>query len=110
MAGDSQVHVDSGFGARERKPFVRLRVKDVFIQVTPAKAALIGAWLIEASSAAISDAAVVEMGGGEKLTTQETGQLLMFFRSKRSAVERALKAHDIEVTAEGEREDGETGG
>jgi len=68
--------VRSGFSVKTRRPFVEVAFGDTSIEI-PVKDALELAWsIVFAATAGISEAAGIEAAGGEKLTTDEVGELL----------------------------------
>lgn len=98
MADAIDVSVQSGYGARDRRPLVDLAVhgprSHATVQVNPSVALRIARQLISAASAALGDAAVVEMLGGESLTTDEIASVLTRLRTAREAVDQREGTED----------------
>jgi hypothetical protein len=59
--GLEAISVETMYGARTRRPFVMLRVKDVYVNVTPATAREVGGFLFDVAAAAEADAALIAM-------------------------------------------------
>lgn len=80
----SMVHVASAYGARTRESFVTLRVKEEFVNLTPAEAREIALNLIQATEAAMGDALIMRFAernlGADDM---QAAQLLVMFRKLR---------------------------
>lgn len=88
-SGDVPMGIRSGFSVRTRRPFVELMVGNQHIEM-PVKTAMELAWsMVFAATAGISEAAGIEMAGGEKLTTDEVGVLLNELAVARNSVNEA---------------------
>jgi hypothetical protein len=80
----AMVHVANGYGARTRQPFVTLRVKEEFVNLTPAEAREIALNLIQATEAAMGDALIMRFAARNlEASDVQSAQLLVMFRKMR---------------------------
>jgi hypothetical protein len=80
----AMVHVANGYGARTREPFVTLRVKEEFVNLTPAEAREIALNLIEATEAAMGDMLIMRFAERNLGASDvQAAQLLVMFRKLR---------------------------
>ena len=82
--------ITSGYGIRTRRPMVAIVIHhnvELDIQIAPAQALLIAYQLVAAAMASIGDAALVELVGGEGLTTEEVGAMLLKLRRHRDTID-----------------------
>lgn len=80
----SSFEVTSGYGAQKREPMVNIKLQTATATaeatVSPAAALSISIQLRGAALSALADSAVIEMLGGESLTTEECAAILTRFR------------------------------
>jgi hypothetical protein len=80
----AMVHVANGYGARTREPFVTLRVKEEFVNLTPEDAREVALNLIEATEAAMGDALIMRFAERNLgVNDEQAAQLLVMFRKLR---------------------------
>jgi hypothetical protein len=80
----AMVHVANGYGARTRQPFVTLRVKEEFVNLTPAEAREIALNLIQATEAAMGDTLIMRFAERNLgASDAQAAQLLVMFRKLR---------------------------
>ncbi len=77
---DEMIVVASGYGYKSREPFVEVRFRDERSQMSPETAQTIGANMIEAAEAALSDAFLVEFMVEVVGVEHQAAQLLGEFR------------------------------
>ena len=85
---DEAIGVEAIYGAQSRRPLVALTAGPTVVRMTPAHAHRVARHLIGAAGAALADAAAVETLGGERLTSEEVGAILLRLRAARVAVDR----------------------
>jgi hypothetical protein len=84
---DPTVFVEAVIGAQTRRPSVALISPAKTVFLSPAAAYQVAQHLIGAAGASIADAAVLEMYGGEALTTEEAAEILDRFRKIREGID-----------------------
>lgn len=78
------IHINSMVANSDRQPYITLKVGDQAIQMEPAQAREIAAWLFEAAEAADSDAFIVQfLEKDMDLGTEYAVKVLAAFRKKR---------------------------
>lgn len=112
------INVSTIYGARTDQPLVKLSIGTHEVIVPPAKARAVGAWLIEASEAAYSDAFVVrwardmlqQKGEAPEVSLQVAVSLLRDFRQFRERGRSQGREDEAADQAEWRRQhDGEEG-
>lgn len=84
MSERPMVHVANGYGHRTRAPFVMLRVKEQFVNLTPDEAREIALNLIHATEAAMGDALIMRFAERNLGASDvQAAQLLVMFRKMR---------------------------
>jgi hypothetical protein len=83
----ADVVISSGYGVRSRRPFVMVSVNEESMQLTPLEALRFAEQIITAAMASVADAAMVDTLGGESITTEEIGPMLLKFREARKKID-----------------------
>src|SRR4051812_45675017 len=98
------VGVRSIFGQQTQRGLVELAVGDRTIQLVPAKAREIAAFLVEAATAAEGDETLMRVLDRAGMSPQRATQILMAMRVERNVVERRARAEARRAIAEDQEE------
>lgn len=91
MTDDVDVGVRSIFGAHTSRGLVELAVGETEIQITPAKAREIAAFLVEAATAAEGDEVLMRVLERVGMSAQRSAHVLMAMRQERAILERKAR-------------------
>jgi hypothetical protein len=89
MPSNTTVEVESIYGATTGRGLVRLRVADRTVHMPVGKAREVGAWMLDAATAAESDAAFMALLAETTMGPEEQGQMLGRLRKHREEVQKA---------------------
>jgi hypothetical protein len=91
MSDDTHVNVRSIFGQQTQRGLVELTLGTQTIQITPAKAREIAAFLVEASTAAEGDETLMRVLDRAGLARARAAQILVAMRVERGILERRAR-------------------
>jgi hypothetical protein len=91
MSDDTHVNVRSIFGHATQRGLVELTVGTQMLQMTPAKAREIAAFLVEASTAAEGDETLMRVLARAGMSAQRSAHILMAMRAERGILERRAR-------------------
>jgi hypothetical protein len=88
MSEDLHVNVRSIFGQQTQRGLVELTVGDQDLQITPAKAREIAAFLVEAATAAEGDETLMRVLARVGMSPQRATHVLLAMRTERGVIQR----------------------